>query len=85
VQDITTEAAYLFQCRNDAAMFAVSTHAKAGNIPPSTAWYAGWRLWRAFALDDPPVAVVNPGRIATRVSSVGYYIWRDGLCLEPRR
>jgi hypothetical protein len=85
MQGVMTETAYLFQCRNDAGLFAVSTHENADNIPPGTAWYAGWRLCGAFALGDPAVAVLNPGRIATRVSSVGYYIWRDGLCPEPGR
>jgi hypothetical protein len=80
---MSPQTAYLFQCRNDAALFAVSLHEEAGNIPPATAWYAGWRLRSAFALGEPTASDDNPRRIASRVSSVGYYVWREGLCTGP--
>jgi hypothetical protein len=64
------------------SLFAVSLHEKAGNIPPSTTWYGGWRLRRAFALApaEAPDADADAKRIANRVRSVGYYVWREGLC-----
>lgn len=73
------ETAYLFQCRSDAALFAVSMHEEAGNIPPSTTWYGGWRLCRVFALtagaadDDDDAKLIADG-----VRRAGYYIWREG-------
>jgi hypothetical protein len=76
------ETAYLFQCRSDAALFAVSLHEEAGNIPTSSAWYGGWRfLRRAFALASAktPPADENAKLISLGLRSVGYYIWRDGI------
>jgi hypothetical protein len=73
--------AYLFQCRNDSALFAVSLERGAGNIPFGTAWYGGWRLRRAFALDIDARAPadIDPRSILRSVHSVGYYVWRNGL------
>ena len=74
-----SETAYLFQCRSDAGLFAVSVHEEAGNIPASTAWYGGWRLRRAFALAaDGPAEYSDAKLIANGVRRAGYYIWRDG-------
>jgi hypothetical protein len=73
------ETAYLFQCRSDAALFAVSWDEKAANIPPSPVWYGGWRLRRAVALASMGSAPMGEDAklIADGVRSVGYYIWRD--------
>jgi hypothetical protein len=75
------ETAYLFQCRSDAALFAVSLHETAGNIPPSTTWYGGWRLRRAFALASAQASAADRDvqLIANAVRRAGYYIWREGL------
>jgi hypothetical protein len=76
------DAAYLFQCRSDAALFAVSLHEEAGNIPPGTAWYGGWSLRRAFALAPAGAFPTDEDAklVADAVRRAGYYIWRDGLC-----
>ena len=73
--------AYLFQCKNDAALFAVSLERNAGNIPLSTVWYGGWRLRGELTLgrDGPALPDVDPIPIMRGVRSVGYYIWRNGL------
>jgi hypothetical protein len=73
--------AYLFQCRNDSALFAVSLERNAGNIPFGTAWYGGWRLRSEFALDldGRAPADIDPTPVLRGVRSVGYYIWRNGL------
>lgn len=74
------DTAFLFQCRNDAALFAVSLHEEASNIPPSTAWFGGWSLRRALALAvDAPAEHADAKLIADGVRRAGYYIWRDGL------
>ncbi len=75
------QTAYLFQCRSDVSLFAVSVRENAGNIPPSTVWYGGWRLQGEFPLDrdEPPPDDVDLKRIVGNVCSVGYYVWRDGL------
>jgi hypothetical protein len=74
------ETAYLFECRNDASLFAVSVHEKAGNIPPSIAWYGGWRLRRPFALASAQASADEDAKlIADEVRRSGYYIWREGL------
>ncbi|HEX5957203.1 MAG TPA: hypothetical protein VFY92_00920 [Hyphomicrobiaceae bacterium] len=74
------QTAYLFQCRSDVCLFAVSVRENAGNIPPSTAWYGGWRLQGEFALDPdgPPPYDIDRKRIVGRVCSVGYHVWRNG-------
>ncbi len=76
------EVAYLFQCRSDAALFAVSLHEEAGNIPPSTAWFGGWRLRRAFSLVSAEAfpTTEDAKLIANALRRAGYYIWRDGVC-----
>jgi hypothetical protein len=76
------QTAYLFQCLNDAALFAVSLNEEAGNIPQSTAWYGGWRLRKAFPLDADKsgLADLASKRIISGVLGVGYHIWRDGRC-----
>jgi hypothetical protein len=77
------QTAYLFQCRNDAALFAVSLNEEARNIPPSTAWYGGWHLRKAFPLDaDEPILGEGAAkRVLNGVRSVGYHVWRDGSLL----
>jgi hypothetical protein len=82
MSELGRQTAYLFQCRNDTALFAVSLHEEAGNIPQSTEWYGGWRLRSAFQLDaDKPIfADLATRRIVNGVRSVGYHIWRDGRC-----
>jgi hypothetical protein len=73
--------AYLFQCKNDSGLFAVSLERNADNIPFGTAWYGGWRLRSEFALDVDGRAPteMDPKPILRGVRSVGYYIWRNGL------
>jgi len=73
--------AYLFQCRNVAALFAISLERNAGNIPFGTAWYGGWRLRSEFALelDGRAPADIDPKPVLRAVRSVGYYIWRNGF------
>jgi hypothetical protein len=82
-RDNTIEAptACLFQCRNDAGLFAVSLQRSAGNTPLSTTWYAGWRLRGEFmlGLDELTPTATDPKPILRGVRSVGYYIWRNGL------
>jgi hypothetical protein len=78
---IEAPTAYLFQCRNDSALFAVSLDRDAGNIPVSTAWYGGWRLRRELALgcDGPASTDIDPEPILRGLRNAGYYIWRNGL------
>jgi hypothetical protein len=78
---IEAPTGYLFQCKNDAALFAVSLQSNAGNIPPSTAWYGGWRLHSEFALglDEPAPAEIDMNPVLRGVRTVGYYVWRNGL------
>lgn len=75
------QTAYLFQCRNDADLFAVSLNEEARNIPLGTAWYGGWCLRAAFALDADGAAPVDIDANSVRrgVRTIGYYIWRNGL------
>jgi hypothetical protein len=75
------EAAYLFQCRSDAALFAVSLHEEAANIPPSTAWYGGWCLRRVFPLVPAEGFHTDEDAklIASAVRRAGYFVWRDGF------
>jgi hypothetical protein len=78
---IGATTAYLFQCRNDSALYAVSLERNAGNIPLSTAWYAGWRLRSEVALgaEGPASTGIDPKPILRGLRSAGYYIWRNGL------
>jgi hypothetical protein len=70
--------AYLVQCRNDAGLFAVSFDRDAGNVPPGTAWYAGWCLCRAFDLDALLPAQLDQESVMQGLRSHGYHIWREG-------
>ncbi|MBO0764700.1 MAG: hypothetical protein J2P50_08935 [Hyphomicrobiaceae bacterium] len=76
--------AYLFQCRNDEGLFAVSFDRDATNIPPGAAWYAGWRLRRVFDLDEPLPAELDPEAVMHALRSYGYHIWREGSAAGPR-
>ena len=77
---IEAATAYLFQCRNDSGLFAVSLERNAGNIPLGTAWYAGWRLRRELALGGggPAPTDLDPEPILRGLRHAGYYIWRNG-------
>jgi hypothetical protein len=75
---LRASTAYLFQCRNDTGLFAVSFDRDAGNIPPGTAWYAGWRLRSAFDLDEPLPTELNQEPMMQGLRSYGYHIWREG-------
>jgi hypothetical protein len=78
---IEAPTAYLFQCRNDSGLYAVSLERNAGNIPLSTAWYAGWKLRRELALgaEGPASTGIDATPILRGLRSAGYYIWRNGL------
>jgi hypothetical protein len=88
----TTEArdaqtAYLFQCRNDSGLFAVSLQRNAGNIPSSTAWYGGWSLQRELTLrpDAQAPSGLDPKPILRGLRSFGYYVWRNGVSTTGAR
>lgn len=79
--DILEPPLYLFQCNNDASLFAVSVERSAGNIPLSTVWYGGWSLRSelTLGLNERAPTGIDFTPILRGVRSVGYYIWRNGL------